>query len=195
MALKYKIVLAGSKNVGKSSLIARFCDNIFNEKTKATMGVAFKRKKVKVKEGVDIELSIWDFAGEEKYRILFPSYLHGASAALICFDITRRDTFNDINSWVDLINQNTHENVIKILIPTKIDLEEEKQIDEKEAFEIAKEYKFARKPIFTSSKTGENVETAFLSVANEIMVRNFSLCDNCGKIYSKKLRICNYCGL
>ena len=80
--LKYKIILAGDKNVGKSSLIARFCDNTFNENMKDTIGVAFKRKNVDLKinnREISVELHIWDFGGEKKYRTLFPSYAHGAS--------------------------------------------------------------------------------------------------------------------
>ena len=71
MGLKYKICLAGSKDVGKSSLIARFCDNVFYEKTMETIGVAFKKKSINIDNKIDIELNIWDFGGEEKYRTLF----------------------------------------------------------------------------------------------------------------------------
>lgn len=194
MTLKYKMVLAGSKDVGKSSLIARFCDNVFDEKSMDTIGVAFKRKKVQIRDDLGLELSIWDFGGEEKYRVLFPNYLNGAAAALICFDITRKETLNDVKNWVELIDANTDEKIIKLLIATKIDLEDERQISDDEAKETAKKFNCMGDPIFTSAKTGENVEDAFLSVANKIMDIHFTHCDSCGNVFSKKLNICNYCG-
>ena len=126
--LKYKIVLAGQVGVGKSSLIARFCDNIFHEQTKSTIGVAFKKKKVTVDKKVDLELNIWDFGGEERYRTLFPSYCHGASAAMIVYDTTNNDCLDDIENWVNIIDGNAQENVVKVLIGSKIDLKDKRVI-------------------------------------------------------------------
>jgi small GTP-binding protein len=192
--LKYKIILAGSKDVGKSSLIARFCDNIFHEKTMATIGVAFKRKNVKINDKLNIELHIWDFGGEEKYRTLFPSYCNGASAALILYDITDKHSLNDVENWIKIIDKNASGNVIKVLIGTKIDLKEKREIFLEAAERISQKYKFLGKPIETSSKTGENVENAFLKVSNEIINRNLQLCEKCGEFFIKNLKICNYCG-
>ncbi|MFW9825975.1 MAG: Rab family GTPase, partial [Candidatus Thorarchaeota archaeon] len=121
--LKHKIVVAGAKNVGKSSLIARYCDNVFNENTKETIGVAFKRKEIKYREKFTVELNIWDFGGEAKYRVLFPAYVNGASAALLLYDTTSKSSLEDIKNWVDIIDENSKE-VIKIMIGTKIDLKD-----------------------------------------------------------------------
>ena len=93
--LKYKIIIAGAKNVGKTSFIARFCDNVFNLETLATIGVDFKRKSITVTgshKDISLELNIWDFAGEEKYRTLFPAYANGASAAFLLFDTTNKES-------------------------------------------------------------------------------------------------------
>jgi len=192
--LKYKIILAGSKDVGKSSLIARFCDNIFYENTMATIGVAFKRKNVKIDDKLNIELHIWDFGGEEKYRTLFPSYCNGASAALILYDITDKHSLNDVENWIRIIDKNASGNVIKVLIGTKIDLKEKREISFEEAEKTSQKYNFLGKPIETSSKTGENVENAFLKVSNEIINRNLQLCKSCGEFFIKNLKFCNYCG-
>lgn len=192
--LKYKIIVAGSKDVGKSSLIARFCDNIFHEKTMATIGVAFKRKNVKINDKLNIELHIWDFAGEEKYRTLFPSYCNGASAALILYDITDKHSLNDVENWIRIIDKNASGNVIKVLIGTKIDLKEKREIFFEEAEKRSQMYNFLGKPIETSSKTGENVENTFIKVCNEIINRNLQLCKSCGEFFIKNLKFCNYCG-
>ena len=192
--LKYKIVLAGAKNVGKSSLIARFCDNVFDENMMDTIGVAFKRKKMVVDENLELDLNIWDFGGEEKYRFLFPSYVNGAAAAMILFDTTRKETLEDVENWVKIIEENSDENIIKILIATKIDLKKDRQISTQEAQDLCNRYKFCEEPLGTSSKTGENVEKAFRKAAEKIINVRLQRCSNCGEIFAKKLKICNYCG-
>ncbi|MHA1292307.1 MAG: Rab family GTPase [Promethearchaeota archaeon] len=197
MQLKYKIVLAGAKDVGKSSLIARFCDNVFNENMRTTIGVSFKRKKIPLPDlhkKLAIEVNIWDFGGEEKYRTLFPAYVNGAAAALILFDTTDRKTLDDIDNWVDIIKENTDSDIVMLLIGTKIDLKDQRQITNKQAREIYDKCDWCIDIIETSAKTGENVEEAFLTVAKEIVKRKMQLCKNCKKYFSKKLKFCNYCG-
>ncbi|MHA2007935.1 MAG: Rab family GTPase [Promethearchaeota archaeon] len=191
--LKYKIVIAGAKNVGKSSLIARYCDNIFNENTKETIGVAFKRKDIKINEKLLIELNIWDFGGEEKYRILFPAYVNGASAALLLYDTTNKTSIEDIDNWVQIIDDNSKD-IIKVTIATKIDLKDQREISRAEGIKFSKKFNCYGDPIGTSSKTGENVEKAFLFVVKAIMERELQECNHCGEYFSKRLKLCNFCG-
>jgi len=191
--LKYKIVIAGAKNVGKSSLITRYCDNIFNEKTKETIGVAFKRKEVNVNDNLNVELNIWDFAGEEKYRILFPAYINGASAALLLYDTTDKKSLEDIENWVKLIDENSKE-IIKVTIATKIDLKAQREISKAEAIQFSEKFNCYGEPIGISSKTGENVELTFLNVINAIIEKEMQICNKCDEYFSQKLKICNYCG-
>jgi len=191
--LKYKIVLAGAKNVGKSSLIARYCDNIFNEKTKETIGVAFKRKEVHVKDNLNVELNVWDFGGEEKYRVLFPAYVNGAAAALLLYDTTNKKSLAEIEDWVKLIDENSKE-IIKVTIATKIDLKAQREISKAEGIQFNEKFNCYGGSIGTSSKTGENVELAFLNIINAIVEKEMQLCPKCDEYFSKKLKICNYCG-
>ena len=195
--LKYKVVLAGAKNVGKSSLIARFCDKTFDENMKETIGVAFKRKKVQLTgehKEISLELNIWDFGGEEKYRTLFPSYANGAAAALILYDSTKRQTLEDIVNWVKIVDENAYDDVIKVLIGTKIDLVDKLEVTKEIATNVCENYHWCVETIETSAKTGENVEDAFLKVCREIMNRKLQICKSCGEVFDKKLKFCNYCG-
>jgi len=192
--LKYKIILAGSMGVGKSSLITRFCDNIFYERTKATIGVEFRKKVVTLNNKINIEMTIWDFGGEERYRVLFPSYCNGASAALILYDTTNEESLDDIKNWVKIIDGNALESVIKVLIGSKIDLKDNRVISMEEAKRTSQKFNCIGDPTETSSKTGENVEKAFLNVAQLIIFTFLQTCKSCGEIFSKKLKICNYCG-
>jgi len=191
--LKYKIIVAGAKDVGKSSLINRYCDNIFNENTLETIGVAFKRKEIKLKENLKIELNIWDFGGEEKYRILFPAYANGATAALLLYDTTDKSSLEDIQNWVKIIDESSKD-IIKITIGTKIDLKEDREISKAEAIKVSEKLNCYGEPIGTSSKTGKNVEKVFLYVVNAIMEQELQVCSQCGEFFSKKLKICNFCG-
>ena len=183
--------------MGKSSLIARFCDDVFDENMKATIGVAFKRKRIQLDElqaqNQALELSIWDFGGEVKYRVLFPSYVNGAAAALILYDTTDRKTLEDIDNWVKIIDDNA-KGVLKLLIGTKIDLKDQREIERQEAREIAKKLGCLEGIVETSSKTGENVEEAFLHVARMLLDKNLQHCEGCGKMFSRKLKHCNHCG-
>lgn len=189
--------MAGAKDVGKSSLIARFCDNVFKEDMKATIGVDFKRKTITIPgphKDISLELNIWDFAGEEKYRTLFPAYTQGASAAFILFDTTNKDTLDDINNWIEIIDENAPSNIVKQLVATKIDLKSERQISVQEATDFSKKYDWCDSITNTSSKTGENVEEAFIDVVKKIIKINLHTCTSCGEVFNKKLKNCNYCG-
>jgi len=195
--LKYKVILAGAKNVGKSSLIARYCDNTFSEDMKATIGVDFKRKVVNIKgekKEISLDLNIWDFGGEERYRTLFDSYANGASAALILFDTTSKKSLHDIKNWVKIIEENAYEDVVKIIIATKIDLKDKREVSKAEADKLCDEFNWCTDIISTSAKTGENVEKAFLHMSKEVIKRNLQICKACGEVFDKKLKHCRYCG-
>ena len=94
--IKLKVVIGGSKGVGKTSLIRRAVDGRFDADTLSTIGVEFEIKTITVNdpkistESIPVQFSIWDFAGEKKFRQLFPAYCSGASAALVLYDITDR---------------------------------------------------------------------------------------------------------
>lgn len=190
---KFKIIVAGSKNVGKSSLIIRFCDNSFSEDKKDTIGVDFKRKKTLI-DGVEADLIIWDFAGEERFRTLFPSYLNGAVGAFVLYDITNEDSLKDVTNWVKIIDQFAEPNVTKILIGTKKDLEPQRKVTRTAAANFMKKYHFLPELCETSSKTGEHVEDAFAALVRSIISKKFTKCQCCGNYEDIKIKICRGCG-
>jgi len=159
---------------------------------KETIGVAFKRKQIPIKDEV-IDLSIWDFGGEEKYRVLFPSYVTGASGALILYDLTRKETLYDVENWVKIIDENTSD-IGKLLIGTKDDLIDEREIPKEDIEKICNKFNFCSNPIETSAKTGNNVEMAFTILCEKIMEQKFQICKSCGKGFSKILKFCQFCG-
>ncbi|MHA1292302.1 MAG: GTP-binding protein [Promethearchaeota archaeon] len=191
--IKFKVVLCGAKNVGKTSLIRRYATGKFDKSTLSTIGVDFETKKVNV-DGTDILLNIWDFAGEKKFRLLFPSYVSGASGALMLYDITNKDSLEDLQDWFNVINSVPNPPKTKMIIEAKIDLENQREVKTEEAKELFDKYKLQGDIIGTSAKTGENVELAFEMLGREILRHSLQKCPNCGRHYPIELTFCQYCG-
>jgi len=191
--LKFKVVVSGAKDAGKTSLVRRYSTGKFHADLLSTIGVDFETKKVSVDEN-DILLNIWDFAGEIKFRILLPSYVSGASGALMLYDITDRESFSDLKDWNKILSSVPNSPKTKILLETKIDLEELRVIDRKEGEEFFKTHKFEGELLGTSPKTGKNVEKAFEMLSRAILKNSLKNCPNCGNLYPVEQKFCQYCG-
>jgi small GTP-binding protein len=189
--IKFKVVVAGAKNVGKTSLIRRYATGKFEISTLSTIGVDFETKKVIV-DDTEILLNIWDFAGEKKFRLLFPSYVSGASGALMLYDVSNKDSLNDLYDWINVISSVPNSPKTKILIEAKKDLT--RKVKKQDAQEIFDKFGFQGELISTSAKTGENVEKAFEMLGREILMNSLRKCPNCEKMYPLELKFCQYCG-
>ncbi|NVM56397.1 MAG: hypothetical protein HWN66_22050, partial [Candidatus Helarchaeota archaeon] len=114
--------------------------------------------------------------------------------ALILFDTTNKKSLHGIDNWIKLIDENASENVIKLCIATKIDLKDKREVSKEEAIKFLEKYKWSNEIIMTSSKTGENVEEAFLQMGKELIDVNLQECKECGEFFSKDLKKCSFCG-
>ena len=162
----FKVLLVGNSDVGKSSLILRYVDQIWNDVFVPTIGVDFKVKSLEI-ENKSIKLQIWDTAGQERFRNVISSYFKGAHGILLIFDITSRDSFKELENWLAEVEKNASTQILKILIGNKCDLVEERDIskDEGEAFAMRNGMQY----IETSAKINTNVNEAFEALA-KIMV-------------------------
>ena len=189
--IKLKIIVAGAKDVGKTTLIRRFVSGKFDINTLSTIGVDFMTKNLTI-DGREVHLSIWDFAGEEKFRVLFPSYVSGASGALILYDITSQKSFNELADWLKLINSASGK-ILKLLIGSKADLASQRQISEEDAKKF-RETHTIQEYLECSSKSGQNVDKIFETITRAILASSLKNCPHCHELIPKELIFCQFCG-
>jgi Ras-related protein Rab-1A len=164
----FKLLLIGNSAVGKSSLLLRFSDNIFNESFLPTIGVDFKIRTFDLNTKT-VKLQIWDTAGQERFKTITSSYYKGAHGIILVYDITDRQSFKDIENWLAEVERHANENVVKLLVGNKCDLESARQVSTEEGKEFAES--LGIKFLETSAKETTNVDKAFFTMANEIKAR------------------------
>ncbi|XP_034298311.1 ras-related protein Rab-24 [Pantherophis guttatus] len=163
-----KVVMLGKEYVGKTSLVERYVHNRFLVGPyQNTIGAAFVAKVMQV-GGRTVTLGIWDTAGSERYEAMSRIYYRGAKAAIVCYDLTDRSSFQRAKFWVNEL-QNFEENCRIYLCGTKSDLLEEdkrrREIDFHDVQDYADEIK--AELFETSSKSGQNVDELFQKVAED----------------------------
>ena len=168
---RFKIVIFGDGGVGKTTLINRYLSGLFNEDFKMTIGVDFQTKKLEDDEYL-VQLSIWDFSGEERFRFLISSYLEGASGGVFMYDITRYKSLTNLKNWYSVIKEaNIDSDIFPIiLVGGKLDLEEYRAVDLELAHDYVKDYDLI-KHVECSSKTGENVHDVFEELAKFLLYK------------------------
>ncbi|OWF43537.1 ras-related protein Rab-1A [Mizuhopecten yessoensis] len=164
----FKLLLIGDSGVGKSCLLLRFADDTYTESYISTIGVDFKIRTIEL-DGKTIKLQIWDTAGQERFRTITSSYYRGAHGIIVVYDVTDQESFNNVKQWLHEIDRYASENVNKLLVGNKSDLETKKVVD----YTTAKEYADQLRIPFleTSAKNATNVEQAFMTMAAEIKNR------------------------
>lgn len=160
-----KYILIGDTAVGKSNILLRFMQNSFFEGYKATIGVEFGEKNLKL-DYLNFKLQIWDTSGQETYQSITRSYYRNAACAVIVYDVTNKNSYLNVQSWIKECWENSSGYALLVLVGNKIDLEENRVIMRGEAEEFARENKMIY--IETSAKTGENVEKVFMESLKKI---------------------------
>ena len=165
----FKIVLIGDTCVGKSCILVRFSDDVFIENYVTTIGVDFRFKTMIVNNKI-AKIQIWDTAGQERYRSITTAYYRGAAAIIICCDSTNKESFYNINNWIDEISKYTDKDVDKLILMNKCDLVKERQIDKNEISKFEKES--GLKIMEVSAKTGNGIDKAFEYIIEKLIDKN-----------------------
>ncbi|CAL9101564.1 ras-related protein RABC2a-like [Musa acuminata AAA Group] len=163
----FKILLLGDAGVGKSCLIQSFMSH-FVDNHPPTLGTDFQIKYLTVGDK-KLKLTIWDTAGNERFRTLSTSFYRGAHGIIMVYDMTRPETFTHLtDTWTKEVEQySTNQDCIKILAGNKLDKESERKVTKEEASALAnaKGYLFVE----CSAKTRQNVEKCFQDLAEKIL--------------------------
>lgn len=163
----FKVLIIGDASVGKSSMLLRFTDDSFDEHIQSTIGVDFKVKHLDM-SGKRVKLTIWDTAGQERFRTLTSSYYRGAHGVVLVYDVTRTDSFENLEQWlkeVQLYSPNNGESVVKLLVGNKIDME--RQVDRERAEAWARSHGMLF--LESSAKTRLGIKQVFMEVVQKIL--------------------------
>ncbi|KAI8079830.1 ras family-domain-containing protein [Halteromyces radiatus] len=160
-----KYIIIGDTGVGKSCLLLQFTDKRFMPAHDLTIGVGFGTRFVIVNDQ-QIKLQIWDTAGQESFRTITRSYYRGAAGALLVYDITRRETFENLSTWLQDVREHANPNTVIMVIGNKSDLESKRQVSREEGEKFAKDNNLFF--LEASAKSADNVEEAFVKTAHTI---------------------------
>jgi small GTP-binding protein len=158
----FKLLIVGESGAGKTCMLLRFADDMFEEDFVSTIGVDFKVKEIML-NGKRVKLQIWDSAGQERFRNITSSYYRGCAGIIIVYDVTRQDSFEKVTDWIQEVRRFV--SVPLMIVGNKCDLVDKRQV----ATEAGKELAERQGLIFmeTSAKANTNIEAAF----HELSVR------------------------
>eukprot|EP01061_Rhynchopus_euleeides_P045588 TRINITY_DN826_c0_g1_i1.p1 TRINITY_DN826_c0_g1~~TRINITY_DN826_c0_g1_i1.p1 ORF type:complete len:213 (+),score=89.99 TRINITY_DN826_c0_g1_i1:113-751(+) len=165
----FKLLMVGCSGAGKSSLLSRFAEDVFDEELSTTIGVDFKVKYMK-EAGKTVKLMIWDTAGQEKFKTLTSSYYRGAHGVVFVYDVTDASSFDRLDSWMEEVETfKSYPDMVKVLVGNKLDLigSRKREVDEGMAREFARNHGMMW--IEASAKTRQGVSQAFAEMVSKLL--------------------------
>lgn len=163
-AFRHKIIFIGNSNVGKTSIIERIIGNPFNDSVENSIGVDFCSKIVRY-NNISTKLQIWDTAGSEKYKSLIPSYIRNSSIVFIVYDLSDKQSFDDVPGWVKFVKDLDKPTLI--LCGNKLDLDK-RVVEKSDAEKLAEDENM--KYFEVSAKTNENILEMFYAVIADLPI-------------------------
>ena len=193
--LSAKVVILGESAVGKTSIINRYINNSFNPECMTTPGASYASKTMYYEEyGKNIKFDIWDTAGQEKFRSLTKIFYKETSVAVLVYDITRKETFEEVrNYWYNQIKEHSPKNTLIAIAANKGDLYEEEQIEEEVGRNFAKDIGAIFR--YTSAKNSSGIDELFKSIGQKLIDPNIKETGkiekevNDGKIRAKSMTL------
>lgn len=164
----FKILILGDSSVGKSCILTRFSDDVFNHSFMPTIGIDFKIKTLEINNKA-VKLQIWDTAGQERFNNITESYYRTAKGVMFVYDITNGESFDNVAKWLRNLEQNTAEETVKYIIGNKCDLQDIRVINHTTGLEMATN--FGLKFYETSAKTNINIQKIFYDMAKDLTAK------------------------
>ena len=167
---KFRVIILGNISVGKTCIWNKYLFNKYSKDYKCSVGVEMKVKNLNISQSSIAELKIWDTCGDEKYRSITRQYYKDADGIILVYDITKKSSFDSLESWLEEIRNNGPEHAEVILVGNKSDLNDQRVIKIEEAEEFAQHKKLSF--IEVSAKTGRNITLLFEKLTNKL-IQNF----------------------
>eukprot|EP00123_Amoebidium_parasiticum_P013157 comp21801_c0_seq7/m.31021 comp21801_c0_seq7/g.31021 ORF comp21801_c0_seq7/g.31021 comp21801_c0_seq7/m.31021 type:complete len:212 (-) comp21801_c0_seq7:25-660(-) len=164
----FKLLLIGDSGVGKTCVLFRFSDDSYNATFISTIGIDFKIRTIEL-DGKKIKLQIWDTAGQERFRTITTAYYRGAMGIMLVYDVTCEKSFENIRQWIRNIETHASEDVEKMILGNKCDMDDKREVAKERGEQLAAEYSVPF--LETSAKNNINVEQAFTQMAQAIKKR------------------------
>ena len=167
----FKVCIFGDGDVGKTTLLHRYYSNKFEDSMKMTIGADIGVKILNI-DGKKIKLQIWDFGGQDQFRVFFQYFFKGANGSIFMYDITRKSSLMNIDVWLNDLK--THASTDKdiqipiLMVGGKTDLEDKRVVTPEEAMKLQKSHNL-HAFFECSSKTGQNVNVIFETLTHAIM--------------------------
>ena len=163
----YKVLLLGDSTVGKTCFLLRYCDKTFQEAHLSTIGLDYRLKSMTLQSGKNIKLQIWDTAGQDRFRAITKNYYKGANGIILIYDVTNRQSYENVKNWITQIREEANPNVVIYLAGNKVDVsEEEKVVKTEEGKKIAEEFNLPHYE--TSAKNGVNINRIFEELVEKV---------------------------
>jgi small GTP-binding protein len=163
----FKLIVLGDISVGKTSFINRFIENKFILEHKCTLNAENYRKTIRIDNSTIADLTIWDTAGEERFRAFTKTFYNDAHGAFIMFDITNKNSFNKIESWIKDVQEIAPPDCVIMIIGNKTDLNHNRVIEFNQLRELSEKYKTLFSEV--SAKIGSNIALAFEQLTFKII--------------------------
>lgn len=161
-----RVVIIGDSSVGKTSILSRFIDERFDPGERSTVGANYQLYTDEI-DGEPIEIQLWDTAGQEKFRSLGPIYFRNAMGALAVFDMTNRETFINVNQWIDSFVSVAGSEAVIALAGNKCDLVSDVQVNIADAEKFASERNYIFR--LTSAKSGAGIREIFTDFMTKLV--------------------------
>ena len=128
----YKVLLLGDTTVGKTCFLMKYTDKTFIEEHMTTIGLDYRLKSLKLKSGKELKLQIWDTAGQERFRTITKSYYKGSEGIILIYDVTKRESFENVKTWVSQIREEVCQKAVIYVVGNKIDMNETRVVTTEE---------------------------------------------------------------
>ena len=165
---KIQLITLGDHMVGKTSILTRFKDDSFSLSTYTTIGIDFVSKVMNV-SSKSVRVKIRDTAGQDRYKVMTKSYYRNAKACLIVYDITRRETFDNVKTWADQYMQSNASGMKSaIILGNKKDLNDQRQIKKSEGENLSNEIGCEFQEV-SAKEASDEINELFVNLAETLL--------------------------